>query len=182
MGSVGYHRIAGFSGQGLTKLQAKCHRVYRLIWGSFEVLSLICCWKHQFPYSCRTGLHLFFSFLSFCLSVFLSFFLGQHPQHREVLRLGVKSKLQLLACTTTTAMQILNPVSEARDWTCILIDTNQVCSSLSHNRNSQVSIFLAVDQNHSQVLKPLSGPWPVGLISQNMAVYFLEASRRVSFH
>ena len=56
--------------------------------------------------------------------------------------LGVKSELQLPAYSTATAMQdpscicdlhhspqqcwILNPVSKARDWTCILMDTSQV--------------------------------------------------------
>ena len=56
-----------------------------------------------------------------------------------------KSELQLLAYATATAMrdpgylrdlhhssrqcQIFNPVSKARDWTCIFMDTNQVCYS-----------------------------------------------------
>ena len=56
----------------------------------------------------------------------------------EVLRLGVQSELQLLVSATATAMQdpshicdlhhssrqrqILNPPSEARDRTCILMD------------------------------------------------------------
>ena len=67
----------------------------------------------------------------------------------DVSRLGVKSKLQLLAYTTTTAMQdpshvcdhsswqhqILNPLNEARDGTCILMDTSQVLNLLSHNGN-----------------------------------------------
>ena len=60
----------------------------------------------------------------------------------EVPRLGVKLELQPLAYTTATAMwdlsyvcdlhhssqqhQILNPPSEARDGTCILMDTSQV--------------------------------------------------------
>ena len=60
----------------------------------------------------------------------------------EVLRLGVKSELQLLAYTTVTATQdpshicdlhhssqqhwILNPLSKARDQTCILMDTSQI--------------------------------------------------------
>ena len=64
-------------------------------------------------------------------------------QAREVARLGVKSALQLPACARATAMpdlshvcdlhhsswqhQILNPLSEARDKTCILMDTGQVC-------------------------------------------------------
>ena len=61
----------------------------------------------------------------------------------EGLRLGVELELQLPAYTTATAMldlscvcdwhhsswqgQILNPLSEARDQTCILMDTGQVC-------------------------------------------------------
>ena len=58
----------------------------------------------------------------------------------EVPRLGVESELQLLACTTATATPdpscvcdyrsrehwILNPLSEARDQTCILMDASQV--------------------------------------------------------
>jgi len=70
----------------------------------------------------------------------------------EVLRLGVKSELQLLACTTDTAIpdpshirnlrhssqqhQILNPLSEARGQSHMLMDTSQVPNLLSHNRNS----------------------------------------------
>ena len=61
----------------------------------------------------------------------------------EVPRLGVESELQLSACTTATAMpdpslycelyhspcqcRILNPLSEARDLTCVLMYTSQVC-------------------------------------------------------
>ena len=63
--------------------------------------------------------------------------LWPHPRHMKVPRLGVKSELQLPAHTTDTAMpdlsrvynlyhssrqcQILNPLSKARDWTCVLI-------------------------------------------------------------
>jgi len=59
------------------------------------------------------------------------YFLGQHPQHMEVPRLGAESELWLLAYTTATAMpdlshvcylhhslwqcHILNPLSAARD-------------------------------------------------------------------
>ena len=32
--------------------------------------------------------------------------------------------------------QILNPLSEARDWTCILMDTNWVLNLMSHSGNS----------------------------------------------
>ena len=68
-------------------------------------------------------------------------FLGPHLWHREVPRLGVQLKLQPLAYTTATAtqdpsrvcdlhhssqqQQILNPLSETRGQTCILMVTSQ---------------------------------------------------------
>ena len=68
----------------------------------------------------------------------------------EVPRLGVK--LELWAYAIATAMgdlscvcdlyhssqprQILNPLSEARDRTHILMDTSRVCFQLSHTGNS----------------------------------------------
>ena len=76
----------------------------------------------------------FFSFF-FC-------FLGLHLGRMEVHSLGVESELELLAYTTATAIatrnpscmcdlhysscQILNPLNETRDWTCILMDTSRV--------------------------------------------------------
>ena len=42
---------------------------------------------------------------------------------------------------------ILNPLSKARDWTHILMDTNQVLKLLSHNRNSLNLIFLSACSN-----------------------------------
>ena len=72
-------------------------------------------------------------------SFFLSFFLWSHLRHTEVPGLGVKLELQLQATATATTMpdpshicdlrcslwqcQILNPLSEVRDQTRILIDT-----------------------------------------------------------
>ena len=63
----------------------------------------------------------------------------------EVPRIGVKLELQLLPYTTVTATldlshicnlhhssgqcQILNPVSEVRDQTCVLMDTSQLIFS-----------------------------------------------------
>ena len=74
----------------------------------------------------------------FFFFVFLPF-LGPHPWHIEVPRLGIESELQLLAYTRATAMRdpscichlchslwqhwILNPLSKARDWTYILTGT-----------------------------------------------------------
>ena len=77
----------------------------------------------------------------YLLFVCLLFF--PHMQHMEVPGLGVELELQLLAYATATATQypshvcdlhhstwhcwILNPWSEARDQTCILMDTGWVC-------------------------------------------------------
>ena len=73
---------------------------------------------------------------------FLSFvFLGLHPRHMEIPRLGVQSELQLglyhshsnagseLSCDLHHSSQqcrILNPLRKARDQTLILMDTSQV--------------------------------------------------------
>ena len=60
--------------------------------------------------------HLSIYYLSICLSVYLSsiylsiFFLGPHPWHMALPRLGVKSELQLLAYTTATATPDLSHV------------------------------------------------------------------------
>ena len=69
-------------------------------------------------------------------------FLGLHPWHMEVPRLGVKLELQLLAYTTATATpdlshvfdlhhrswqrRILNLLCKARDQTCILMVASQI--------------------------------------------------------
>ena len=70
----------------------------------------------------------------------------------EVPRLGVELELKLPAYTRATAMldpslicdlhhssrqrRILNPLSEARDQTCVLMDMSQVLNLLSHDGNS----------------------------------------------
>ena len=80
-------------------------------------------------------------FVLFFVCLFLSF-LVSHPWHMEVPRLGVESELQPLAYTAATAIpdlrpncnlchssgqcQILNPLSEARDGTCVLMDASQI--------------------------------------------------------
>ena len=82
--------------------------------------------------------------LSSVLNKFCFFlcFLGPHLQHMEVPRLRGESELQLLAYDTATATQdlshicnlhrsswqcqISNPLSKARDQTCILMDTSQI--------------------------------------------------------
>ena len=96
-------------------------------------------WSHQLWF---LSFFLFFNTeMVFILFIYFCF-LGLHPQHVEVPRLGVKSELQLLVCTTATATrglsrvcnlhyssqqhQILNSLREARDQTCIFMDTSWI--------------------------------------------------------
>ena len=74
----------------------------------------------------------------------------------EVPRLGIELELHLLVFATATAMQdpscvydlchsqwqhwILNPLTEARDCACILMDARWVLNPLNHNRNSQANV------------------------------------------
>ena len=77
----------------------------------------------------------------------------------EVPRLGVKSELQLQAYTTATATLdlshicnllcslwqrrwILNPLSEVRDRTCIVMAASLVLNQLSHFGNCEGNIFV----------------------------------------
>ena len=97
---------------------------------SCEFLSALGVWAIQF--------FNFFLF-SFVLLFFLVFS-GLHPWHIEVPRLEVKKELSPLAYTTATSdpscisnlhhssrqHQTLNPLSEARDRACILMDASQV--------------------------------------------------------
>ena len=110
-------------------------------------------WKHGFPhyFSCRPHGEVIFLISKFLLRnssyfvlqmmynffffFFFLVFLETHPQHME-------SELQLLADTTATAMQdpshicdlhcsswqcqILNPLGEARDRTCALMDASRI--------------------------------------------------------
>ena len=91
---------------------------------------------------------------SFVLFVCFFCFLGLHPQHMEIPRLGVESELQLPAYTTATATQdlsrvcdlhhssgqrqILNPLNKARDGIHVLVDISQVLNLLSYKGNSQL--------------------------------------------
>ena len=77
----------------------------------------------------------------FCAFYLFFVFLGPHPQRMEVPRLGIEWMLEPPAYTTATATpdprhvcnlhhssrqhQILKPLSEARDWTCVLMDSSQ---------------------------------------------------------
>ena len=76
------------------------------------------------------------------LFFFLFVFLGPYPQYMEVPRLGFKlelhcwptlqpQQLRIQSCVcdlhqSSPQSWILNPLSGARDWACILMDTSQV--------------------------------------------------------
>ena len=136
---------------------------------------------------------MFSLFLGICLEVELLFvrfcILGLHLRHMEVLRLGVESEQQLPAYATATAMPdlshvcnlhhsswqhlILNPLSETRDRTHILMDTSQVCNPLSHKGNPLELLFNILRNyqvvfhnrctllySHRQCVKVLISPYP----------------------
>ena len=81
-------------------------------------------------------------------------FLGLHPQHMEIPKLGVESELQLLAYSTATATAmwdrshvcnlhhnsrqhwIPDPLSEARDRTRVLMDTSLLGEILKKKKNT----------------------------------------------
>ena len=108
-------------------------------------------------YNCNDQLFSLFD-MNIDFSVFLFFFFLQDYTCMEVPGLGIKSELQLPAYTTATATPylshicnlrlslqqhwILNPLSETRDWTRILMDASWVLNPLSHSRNISISFFL----------------------------------------
>ena len=103
--------------------------------------------------------------LSKCLLSFFFFFLffflfgpfRAIPEHMEVPRPGVESELQLQACAIATAtqdpsqaydcsswqLQILNPLSEARDRTCVLMLVHFITAE--HQWKFPESAFMACE-------------------------------------
>ena len=94
-------------------------------------------------------------------------FLGPCLGHMEVPGLGIELELQLPAYTTATATQdpscicdlhhsswqyqILNPLSKARDRTRNLMIPSWIRQPLSHNRNSQVLLFIKVEVTYNKL-------------------------------
>ena len=101
-------------------------------------------------------------------SLFFSFILGPHLQHMEGFRPGVELELQLPAYGTTTAIpglsqvckphhsswqcQILNPLSEARVRTHILMDTSQVHNSCTTMGTLAVGFLIHAPQQDLLIL------------------------------
>ena len=90
--------------------------------------------------------------------VYLFVFLGPYLQHMRVPRLWVESDLQLPAYTTARATPdpnrvynlhhssqqcwILNPLSKARDWTCVLMDTVWFITAEPQTHGNSMLLFL----------------------------------------
>ena len=88
-------------------------------------------------------------------------FLGPHPWHMKVPGLGVESELQLLAYTAAIATrdlshicdlhhssgqhQIPDPLIEARDWTCILMNTSRIRFCCATMGTPEMKQFLKSD-------------------------------------
>ena len=101
--------------------------------------------------------------------VVVVFFLGLHPQHVEVPRLGAELELQLPTYTMATAMlalscvcnlhhssrqqQILNPLSEARDQTHNLMVTSQIHFHCATTGTPQSLFFIFFIKNSIIVVK-----------------------------
>ena len=81
-------------------------------------------------------------FVFFLGFLFVCFAFWGCMQHMQVPRLGVELELELLAYATATLpdlshvcdlhksswqCRIINPLSETRHWTCILMDASQIC-------------------------------------------------------
>ena len=87
-------------------------------------------------------------------------------RHIEVPKLGVELELQPLAYTTATVIRDLshcvtyttaqampdpNPLSEARDRTCILMDTSQICFCCATVGTPYIQ-FLKIMTNDSSII------------------------------
>ena len=94
------------------------------------------------------------------ISFFL--FLGLHLQYMEVPRLGIESEPRLQPTPQLTAMPILHPLSEARDGTCILMDTSRAWYPLSHDGISGSSISRDGLCTLREVGTPWVPPWAHG--------------------
>ena len=101
------------------------------------------------------------------LFIYLFSFLGPHPWHMAVPRLGVKLELQLLAYFIATATQdlslicklhhssgqrqVLNPLTEARDQTRNLMVPSPIPFLLCHYGNSSSQCLIRQTYQISQV-------------------------------
>ena len=99
------------------------------------------------------------------LRFFFFFFLGLHPWHRKVPRLGFESELYPLAYDTATATPdlscvcnihhsswqrwFLNPLSKAKDWTCNLMVPIRFVSATPRWELLSLRIFSHIDYHRT---------------------------------
>ena len=120
------------------------------------------CWKWRIKFSyyyCIFAYFFFkmlvFTFLFIYLFILSFVYLGLHPQHMEVPRLGIQSELLLLAYSRATAIPdpshicnhsswqcwILNPLSEARDGTCNVMVPSRIRFHCTKTGTPSIYIF-----------------------------------------
>ena len=122
--------------------------------------------------SCSISQFYFFFFWSLS-----SVFLGPHPLHMEVPRLGVQLELQLPAYTTAPATpdpsrvcdlhhssqhhQILKPLSEAREWSHNLTGPSWICFRCATPGTPHLDVFSALFPLvvKAGVLRMFGRPW-----------------------
>ena len=133
----------------------------------YLIVVLICIsltfFSHLMSFDIRE-IQFIFNICSFFSFFFLFCFLRLHPQHMEVPRLGVKSELPATATVTpdpnrichlhrsSQQCQILNPLSRARDQTCILMDTGCVPYCWATTETPECNILVEW-KNCFQILK-----------------------------
>ena len=89
-------------------------------------------------------------FVAVLLLFLFFFFLGSHWRHMDVPRLGLN---QSYSCWLTLQPQqrwILDTLSEARDQTCILTDTNRISFPLCHKETPQLAVILTILALHTE--------------------------------
>ena len=95
--------------------------------------SISCCGSEELAGSVCLALLVDFVFWVFLFVCLVLFFLGPHPQHMEVPRLGVKLELQLPAYAT--AMQDPSHVCNLNhsSWQCWILNTLGEARDRTHN-------------------------------------------------
>ena len=119
-------------------------------WLRLDVLNFIhgCRSSSRGVYLCRSCpwsqfIHIwFFGFLFFVIIVLF----WPHLQHMKVPWLGIKSELHLWPKPQLRQCWILNPLCQARDWTCTTPPQRQcwILNPLRHSGNSNLYTFLRV--------------------------------------
>ena len=110
-----------------------------------------------------------------CMSTFFLFvFLGPHPQHMGVLRVGFKSKLQLPAYTTATATPDLSPICDLHHSSWQLLIPNLLSKARDQTHN-----FMVASQIHFRCTTMGTSVWVLYILDINP---FLNVSFAIIFY